>query len=312
MASDAHVITVDADCAAADRAVRLLGRLEQRWSRFLPESDVTALNHAGGASVEVDPATITLLDTMRQAWHLTGHGFDPTVLRSLLAAGYTSSIVETGFATSLPVQQYGAAGPRRTIDDLVIDRARCRATLPDGLSIDAGGIGKGLAADLAVAQLIADGAAGALVSVGGDIAAVGRPPRSGPIDHEPTTDGWAIEVEHPDVVGSAVCTLSVDAGGVATSSTRSRRWVHGAEETHHLIDPASGLPSSTDLAAVTVVARSGWMAEAHATAATLRGTDGVLDHLDRHDLSGMALTNDGRVIATDDLLGVLGPWKVPA
>ena len=311
MASDAHVITVDADCAAADRAVQLLGRLEQRWSRFLPTSDVTALNHAGGAPVEVDPTTITLLETMRQAWHLTGHGFDPTVLRSLLAAGYTSSIVDTAFATSLPTRQHGAAGPRRTIDDLVIDRERRNATLPDGLSIDPGGIGKGLAADLAVAQLIADGAAGALVSVGGDIAAAGTPPRSGPID-ESTTDGWAIRVEHPDVVGSAVCTLSVDAGGVATSSTRSRRWVHDGEEIHHLIDPGSGRPSSTDLAAVTVVARSGWMAEAHATAAALRGAAGVLDHLDRHDVSGMALARDGRVIATDDLLDALDPWMVPA
>jgi hypothetical protein len=44
----------------------------------------------------------------------------------------------------------------------------------------------------------------------------------------------------------------------------------------------------------------------------LRGADGVLDYLDRHDVSGMALASDGRVIATDDLLDALGPWTVPA
>lgn len=303
MASDAHVITVDANPEATDRAVRLLDRLEQRWSRFQSASDVTALNHAGGATVEVDPTTITLLETMREAWHLTGRGFDPTVLRSLLAAGYTSSIVDAAVTTSLPdVRHSAATRPPTTVDDVVIDRERGTVSLPDGLSIDPGGIGKGLAADLAAAQLIADGATGALVSIGGDLTAVGTPP----------TPGWTIEVGHPDGAGSAVCMLSVDAGGVATSSTRSRRWVRDDEETHHLIDPGTGLPSNTDLATVTVVARSGWMAEAHATAATLRGADGVLDYLDRHDVSGMALASDGRVIATDDLLDALGPWTVPA
>ena len=58
---------------------------------------------------------------------------------------------------------------------------------------------------------------------------------------------------------------------MATSSTRSRRWIHDGAIRHHVIDPASGAMSDTDLAAVTVIARSGWLAEAHATAAILAG-----------------------------------------
>jgi thiamine biosynthesis lipoprotein len=88
---------------------------------------------------------------------------------------------------------------------------------------------------------------------------------------------------------------------VATSSTRSRRWWHEGAEQHHVIDPWTGAPSTTDLWSVTVVARSGWLAEAHATAALLAGSDHVIDYLDSNMLSGVAVVDDGRVLATEDL-----------
>ena len=49
------------------------------------------------------------------------------------------------------------------------------------------------------------------------------------------------------------------------------------------------------------MARSGWLAEAHATAAILAGSHEVIGYLDRHDLSGVVVTNDNQVLATDDL-----------
>ena len=49
-------------------------------------------------------------------------------------------------------------------------------TLPAGIRFDPGGIGKGLAADIVTEELIAAGAAGALVSVGGDVRVRGESP----------------------------------------------------------------------------------------------------------------------------------------
>ena len=82
-----------------------------------------------------------------------------------------------------------------------------------------------------------------------------------------TDDGWLVTVEQPDPADGVLCTLAISGGGVATSSTRSRRWVLDGVERHHQIDPRTGRPSTTDLAAVTVIARAGWLAEVHATAA---------------------------------------------
>jgi len=160
------------------------------------------------------------------------------------------------------------------------------------VALDPGGIGKGLAADLAVGHLLSLGAAGALVSIGGDLAAQGDPPDEG---------GWIVAIEDPLAAPNIVCTLLVDGGGVATSSTRSRRWVRHGEECHHAIDPRHRAQSLTDLAAVTVIARSGWLAEAHATAALLAGSADVLDYLELNDLSGVATTWFGGVLATSDL-----------
>jgi thiamine biosynthesis lipoprotein len=275
-------------------AAALLDHLERRWSRFLPDSDITRLNDAGGAAVEVDDSTITLLSAMIEGWDVTGGRFDPSILPSLCAAGYDRSIDDPRRVTLLPDGSAHVGGFDATPSpaDIDIDVARRRIRLPAGLALDPGGIGKGLAADLAVDRLIDRGAAGALVSVGGDLVVRGTPPDG--------ADDWVVAVADPLDTG-LTRTIALRAGGVATSSTRSRRWRTVDGERHHTIDPVTAEPSTTDLAAVTVVARSGWLAEVHATAALLAGSRGVVDHLDRHHLSGLAVGLDGHVTATNDL-----------
>lgn len=303
MASELQLVTVaDGDGVEPAwwaRTVDLLDHLEARWSRFLPTSDVSRLNLACGEPVQVDPATVTLVTTMVDAWRATGHRFDPTTLPALVAAGYCASIDDQRCVTILPSGRVHVGGFDEvdpTLDDIDVDAAANTIRLPVGLAIDPGGIGKGLAADLAVAHALRSGAAGSLISIGGDISMGGRAPAG----------GWTVHVEHPDREPGLIGTLAVSAGGVATSSIRSRRWRHDGDERHHIIDPWSGAHSSTDLLAVTVIARSGWLAEAHATGAILAGSAHVLDYLDVRELSGLAVTADGRVLTTGDLRAVEG------
>jgi thiamine biosynthesis lipoprotein len=275
-------------------AIELLEHLEACWSRFLPTSDISRLNLADGRPLRVDPVTITLVDTMIDAWRTTEHRFDPTILPALMEAGYRASIDDPGRVTILPSGAMHIGGFDRreaTLEHIEVDRDAGTVRLPPGLAIDAGGIGKGLAADLSVAHALHSGADGAMTSIGGDIAMGGRPPEG----------GWTVHVEHPDADQGTLGTISVTGGGVATSSTRSRRWRQDGIERHHVIDPWTGAPSTTDLSSVTVIARSGWLAEAHATAALLSGSCEVIEYLDRHDLSGLAVTGDGTILATDDL-----------
>lgn len=289
MASDTHVMVVGGAPGAPARAAERLAQLEQRWSRFLPDSDITRLNSSAGQAVRVHPDTITLVEHMIDAHVVTCGGYDPTILPTLLAAGYTASVDDPTLVTPTLPPTSDTSGPWRLFD-VELDRRASTVTLPEGVSLDPGGIGKGLAADIVVAELLDAGARGALVSIGGDLAADGE---------SPTDDGWLVVVEHPLRRDQTLMTLAVDAGGVCTSSTMSRRWRHERATVHHLIDPVRRRVADTDLAAVTVVAASAWLAEVHATAALLRGSAAATASLEAVGLVAIATTVDGRTTRPD-------------
>lgn len=280
MASDAQVILVDPAQGAEEYARTRLEELERRWSRFLPGSDVSRLNTSQDAFLMVSADTIGLLATMKHAWQATAGRYDPTMLGAINAAGYSTSIDGSG-KTSCRV---GSRARGCTVADVQIDAATSSVVVPSGVGLDPGGIGKGYAADIVVTELLEGGTAGALVSVGGDLAASGNPP---------TPEGWFVAVEHPLDSSRELVRLVLGAGGIATSSTLSRAWVQDGDRRHHVIDPGTQTCSSTDLAAVTVIARAGWEAEVHATAALLSGAEQALGYLARRRLDGVVTTLEG-------------------
>lgn len=290
MASELQVITVDGPAGLGATAAALVADLERRWSRFVADSDVSRLNAASERPVQVHADTLTLVATMVEAWRLTAGRYDPTVLPVLVRSGYAASLDDPRLVTRLCAED-----PTADPSGIVVDGAASTVTLPAGLSLDPGGIGKGLAADIVVGRLLDAGAAGALVSIGGDMSMAGRSPHP---------DGWILVLEDAEPHSPDLGTIAVSGGGVATSSTRSRRWMDQGVERHHLVDPRTRSEATTDLAAVTVVAPTAWEAEAHATAALLVGSELALDHLRAHDLSGLAIGLDGTVRRTDDLAEV--------
>lgn len=283
MAGEARVLLVDAGPDEATWAESRLRLLEARWSRFLPTSDLSRLNRSGGGRHRVHPDLITLVETMRSAARLTGGRYDPTMLCEIIDAGYAASIDDprrVSIAVDLPSIGH-------SVHDILVDRHGSAVHLPPGLGLDPGGIGKGLAADIVVAELLQRGAAGALVAIGGDMAFAGASPYG---------DDWHVTIADPFNADGELVRIGVSAGGVATSSTRTRRWQHAGRLRHHVLDPVGRGQSSTDLAAVTVVASSGWQAEALATAAILGGSDGAGAVIERDAVAGLAVVDDGRML----------------
>ncbi len=165
---------------------------------------------------------------MVEGYEFTAGRFNPTMLRALLAEGYAASHVDPARLTEDPGADPTWGTP--SLYDMEIDPSTMTVEIPAGLALDAGGVGKGLAADLAVAQLLAAGVAGALVGIGGDLAMAGTA-----VDDA----GWLVNVEWPDPTEGDLCSLAISGGGVATSSTRSRRWMLDDVERHHQIDPTT-------------------------------------------------------------------------
>lgn len=278
LGSDAELVVVGGTDDDLSSAASFIAQCERRWSRFLPTSELSQLNRGAGRPVVLPRDTYDLIVAAVSCWELSAGRFDPTVLPALIAAGYDASFEVASFVPR-------PAEPAPGCGDIVLDDELSAVTLPPGMALDLGGIGKGHIADLASALLIERGAAGALVNLGGDVRVRGCPPDD---------DGWTVAIADPFDHERDLLVLRLSDGAVATSSTVRRRWSHGDHTMHHLIDPRTGRPASTSLATATVIAESAAWAEVTAKVAVIAGArdaaqivhaagaTGLLVHDDRH------------------------------
>ena len=88
--------------------------------------------------------------------------------------------------------------------------------------------------------------------------------------------GWRIRVQ--DVTGSPgdppggpYALVAIRDGGLATSSTKARRWQRGGDVLHPLLDPRTGRPAEPVWRTVSVAAGTCADANAASTAAVIRG-----------------------------------------
>jgi thiamine biosynthesis lipoprotein len=282
MGTNAHVVAVGADRRLVDDAAARLEDLERRWSRFLLDSEVSRCNALSGRPVAVSPETVRLVSCAVSGWTATGGTFDPTVLNALCDAGYDRDFRSAvGRASTLT-----PSGPRAApgCAEITWNERDCTVTLPAGTRFDPGGIGKGLAADIVTEEMIAAGAAGALVSVGGDLRVRGEPPAG---------SAWDLAIDDASRAGDELLRLGLHDGAVATSSRLQRAWRTRTGDAHHLIDPSTGAPAISPFVAVSAIAREGWWAEIVAKAVLIAGLG--VDAGDRFAALLVTVAADGTV-----------------
>ena len=267
----------------ARRAVeRELHRIDAACSRFRDDSELSALNAAGGEPVAVGPLLMEALQVALRAARATHGAVDPTVGAALVASGY-----DRDFA-ALPAD--GPAPDARPAPGwrlLRLDPARQLATLPAGVRLDLGATAKALAADRAAAAAAAACGVGVLVSLGGDVSVREAPPG----------DGWAVGVADEHRERGPVSTFLVRSGGLATSSVTQRRWRRGGRAMHHILDPRTGLPAPPVWRTVSVAAGSCLAANTASTAAVVWGADAPA-RLAAAGVAARLVGVDGRVVTT--------------
>ena len=220
-------------------------------NRFVPTSEISRLNDAGGEPVVVSEDFILLLDVALEACAMTDGLCDPTVLRALTDWGYDRDFDAIHDAAA------GTARPTPGLASVVLDREARTVTLRDGAGLDFGATAKAWAAD-EVARRYGDGC---LVELGGDVAV------NGLNGGEPWVVGvWARGLEREEKPP-----VALTMGGLATSGVTFRTWRAGDDEAHHLIDPRTGAPARGPYAAVTVAAPSCVLANSLSTAALVEG-----------------------------------------
>ncbi|QEC50376.1 FAD:protein FMN transferase [Baekduia soli] len=284
LGSTAQVVVTDADALApAARAVETeLLAIDRTCSRFRDDAELSGVHAAAGAVVPVSERLAEAVAVALDAARRTDGLVDPTVGAAVIAAGYDRDFddlpLDAPALSAVP-----APGWRR----VRLDRARRTLQLPVGVRLDLGATAKALAADraAAAAQAVAGGH-GVLISLGGDVAVAGPVPDG----------GWPVGLAdgHRDAPAT---TVSIAAGGLATSSTTQRRWRRGGTAAHHILDPRTGAPAPVVWRTVSVAAVSCVRANIASTAAIILG-ESAPAWLTDHGLPARLVRADGETVGT--------------
>lgn len=281
MGSTARVLVHGGPDDLAAEARARLEDLETRWSRFRPDSELCRLNEVGDRPLVVSRETFDVVTLAITAWRATGGRFDPTVLDALTAAGYDRDFAAVADDPAAAPDE--EPGPAPGCEAIELDRLVPAIRLPAGVHLDLGGIGKGYAADLVAAELVAAGADGVCVNLGGDLTVAGQPLEG---------DGWQVDLDPMLAPGWS---FRLARGSVATSTRLRRRWTRDGATHHHLIDPGTGRPAWSGLAAVTVLAASAAWAEVLAKAAFVAGREDGIELLAARRATGLFVRDDGEI-----------------
>ncbi len=278
-------VTVVGDARLLEVAKSQLQKLEQLWSRFISTSEISQLNNADGNVTTVSPHTITLINYLVGAHTSTNGAFDPTLLPVLIDLGYGTSLTNHQHRSTLTTEIKWNI----PLSDIRINESTRQVQLPKGLTLDPGGLGKGLAADIVATELIALGADGVCISVGGDIRCIGISPQG---------EFWTIPIETP-AVNSPVNGASFKQGGIATSWVKAKTWQSPRGTQHHIVNPLTKQSlSATDsnLAQTTVIANEAVWAEIYATALLVNGSQHMFPVIDSLGIAALAIDHHGNVL----------------
>lgn len=229
------------DDASRTRVAAVVEQFDRDWSRFRPDSLVTALARGGGA-VALPADAASMLDAYRELSAATGGGVNPLVGESLSALGYDA---EVSLAVGAPIP-----APQDWTD--IVSWSGGVLSVTEPAQIDVGAVGKGRLVDLVLAAL-SDVAGDVTVDAGGDIAVRG--------------DEVRIGLEHPFDTTKAIGVARVTDQALCASAINRRAWGEGM---HHVLDARTGVPVRT-WAATWAIAPDAMRADAIATAVFFDG-----------------------------------------
>jgi thiamine biosynthesis lipoprotein len=258
--------------ASLDRAMAWFTRVEACCNRFDPESELRQLTAAVGVSTPVSTLLFEAVHFALVMAEETGGAFDPTVGVAMEAQGFNRDY-RSGEITGAAVARPEAV----SYHDVALDREHRTITLRRPLVLDLGSVAKGLAVDLAAAELRP--LEHFAIDAGGDLYVGG---------HRPDGRPWSIGIRDPRQPGQLIATVPLSNEAMCTSGDYERRSPVDPDE-HHILDPRTGR-SAPSLASATVVAPTALLADALATAAFVLGPQDGLTLLTRHGVEGLLVT----------------------
>ena len=233
-------------------------RIEDKFSRYLPDNIVDRINRSNGEPIEVDDESANLLDFATSMYDMSSGRFDITsgVLRKAWIFDGSDKIPDDKLVQSI----------LETVGWEQVSWDRPNLALRPGMQIDFGGIGKEYAVDKAAALVVEkNSTSSTLVNFGGDVIVTGSAPDG---------KGWQVGIEALETsVRKADRIIRLSYGALATSGDARRFVLKDGVRYGHILDPTTGWPIKDAPRSVTVAADTCTEAGMLATLAMLSGAD---------------------------------------
>jgi FAD:protein FMN transferase len=240
-----------------------LQSMHNRWHAWHP-SPLVELNQAiaeGKPMTLQDTSLIELLTLGKQFYQQSAGMFNPAIGQLIELWGFHQDELPVGAPPSAAqIQQLVALHP--TMDDITIQNHVIQSKNP-AVRLDLGGFAKGYAVDLVIEKLKKLGVNNAIINAGGNLKAIGRKGR----------EAWQIGIRQPRAEGVLAALAIEGEESIMTSGDYERYREYEGQHYSHILDPRTGAPAR-QLISVTVVDKSGVLADAASTALTIAGLDG--------------------------------------
>ena len=272
-----------AEDALVDARVRV-EEVEALWSVTDEGSEIYRANHSGGEPVNVSEETAELVSFALEMAEKTDGALEPTIYPVLRAWGFTTDTKQVPSQEEIDALLEDVGHEKITLDGTLL-------TVPEGMELDLGAVGKGYAGDLAAEAVRARGIECAILSLGGNIQAVGSRPDG--------TD-WRVGLRSPWEDGT-LGVLRVSDQAVVTSGGYENYFEDEDGNVYwHILDPETGYPAKSGLLSVTIICPQGRMGDALSTALFVMGPQKAEEYWrENGDFEMILVTEEGEILITE-------------
>lgn len=262
-------------------------RIDALFDRGNENSDIYKINKNKSADISAETA-----DVIRAAISIsdrTGGAFDITVAPVMDLWGFYGNEFNVPSDDELQSTLEGVGYEKIRLDNTNI-------SIPENTGIDLGGIGKGYTSDRIAALLKNNGVKSAIISLGGNVHAIGK-----------RNDGseWTVGITDPHNKSQLIGKLKISDKAVITSGAYQRYFEQDGITYHHIIDTTTGKSADSGLASVTVIADSGMTADGLSTALFVMGLDKAIElWRNSEDFDAVFVDDSGMIYVTDGIADI--------
>lgn len=277
--------TTDRGNEILNGCMSLAEHYENLYSKSISTSDIARINFHPGEPVTVDSETITLLQTACQYAALSDGLIDPSIgaVSSLWDFHETKDpVIPSADALSAAV---------RHVDYRKIRIDGNQVTLSEeGMALDLGFIAKGYIADRIKEYLISEGVRSALISLGGNILALGSKPDGSP---------FRVGIQKPFAdTGTSIMTVEDSGRSIVSSGNYERYFEADGVLYHHILSTQTGYPVNSGLSQVTIISDDSVTGDALSTLCFILGYEKATTLLEDYpDVQAIFVLDDGSVIS---------------